>query len=794
VRRPAKVGRLWRGVAWAVVALRWVFLLGWIVAGLAAVRFLPTLQEAEPSQLNSLIPDNSSAVQTEERTFRAFHLPLLSRVQIVQRDPQGLSEQAQARVVARAGAVAVGHPQGRYAGLLGAIPILNTAGAFPGAQEHGTTAITYLFLDPQLSMFDQDAVAHRFAQDQMSEPVDHLVGVTGAIPARVEQANRIGTKLPLVELATVILVALVVGLHFRSFLAPIATLAAAGLAYLVAIRVLAFAGERAGISVPAEMEPLVVVLLLGIVTDYSIFFLSGMRHRLASGDSRLEGARTTTAEFMPIILTAGLIVAAATFSLLAATLGFFRALGPGLAITVMVGLVLSITFVPAMIAILGRAMFWPRRPPVAHGPEPSEAHEAPGEADVDRTGFAGRHHEHEAASWRRRVATSLTRRSVAGMATLGVTLLLVAAASGLLHAGLGISLTDELPSGTEPVRAADAAAAGFVPGITSPIEVLLTGHHLDQQEGAMSRLNHLLDGQPGVAGVIGPGSVPGPSLEPVFLTRRGIAARFEVVLQDDPLGSQGLSDLRTLQARVPHLLIRAGLRGTRASFAGDSALARETIDGTVHDLGRIAIAALAVSFVLLVIFLRALIAPLYLLAASVLALGAALGLTTYVFQDLLGHPGISYYVPFAAAVLLVALGSDYNVFVVGRIWEEARVRPLREAIAVAVPRASRAITVAGLALAGTFALLALVGILPFVELAFAMVVGILLDTFLVRSLLVPSLISLFGRASYFPRRGPTVAATGETTAPVPAAPGPEGEVVVPVTQPAPPVADAERSA
>lgn len=152
------------------------------------------------------------------------------------------------------------------------------------------------------------------------------------------------------------------------------------------------------------------------------------------------------------------------------------------------------------------------------------------------------------------------------------------------------------------------------------------------------------------------------------------------------------------------------------------------------------------------LFLRALIAPLYLLAASVASVAATVGLTTYVFQDLLGHTDLTYYVPFAAGVLLVSLGSDYNVYVVGRIWQELRVRRLRDAIAVAVPRASKAISVAGIALAFSFAALAIVPLDGFREFAFMMAVGILLETFLVRTLLIPALISIFGRTSTWPGR------------------------------------------
>jgi RND superfamily putative drug exporter len=169
---------------------------------------------------------------------------------------------------------------------------------------------------------------------------------------------------------------------------------------------------------------------------------------------------------------------------------------------------------------------------------------------------------------------------------------------------------------------------------------------------------------------------------------------------------------------------------------------------------RIAIAAPLVNFLLLCVFLRAVVAPLYLLLASALAFTATLGLTTYVFQDLLGHAELTYYVPFAVAVLLVSLGSDYNVFLVGRIWQEAEHVSVRRAIAIAAPRASRTIAVAGLALAFSFVTLALIPLRQFREFAFAMGVGVLLDAFVIRSLLVPALVSVFGELSWWPgRRG-----------------------------------------
>jgi RND superfamily putative drug exporter len=140
----------------------------------------------------------------------------------------------------------------------------------------------------------------------------------------------------------------------------------------------------------------------------------------------------------------------------------------------------------------------------------------------------------------------------------------------------------------------------------------------------------------------------------------------------------------------------------------------------------------------------------YLLAASVLAVFATLGLVLLIGQDLLGYSSLVYFVPFAAGVLLVSLGSDYNVFVVGRIWEEARRRPVRDAVAVAAPQASRAITTAGVALAASFGMLAVIPLEQFRQIAIAMALGVVLDAIAVRSLLVPALVALFGRLGMWP--------------------------------------------
>ena len=278
---------------------------------------------------------------------------------------------------------------------------------------------------------------------------------------------------------------------------------------------------------------------------------------------------------------------------------------------------------------------------------------------------------------------------------------------------------------------------------------------------ALDRLQASLAKQPGVAGVIGPATIPAAAaraaipavaaqLPNPMLAKSGAAARFGIIEQTDPLGPAAADKVQALEARLPQLVRAAGLAGARIEVGGETAAVGEAVTATTSSLGELALIMLAITFVLLAIFLRALLAPLYLLAASVLSLLATLGITVWIFQDRLGYDGLMYYVPFTIAVLLISLGADYNVFVVGRIWEEARRRPLRDAIAVAGSQASRAITVAGLALATSFALLALIPLQQFREVGVAMAVGIIIDAIVARSLLVPALVALFGRLGMWP--------------------------------------------
>jgi putative drug exporter of the RND superfamily len=666
--------------------------------------------------LASLEPQDSAAARAEAEMGRRFELPLLARSAVVQRDARGLPPSAERRALVAAQAAAAGHDRG-LSDLRGALPITNVPGLVTGSREDGTTLVTYLFFAPDASLDTQNATAQAYAERHARQA---LVGVAGVVPARVSQWEKIDAALPVVTLATVVLILLVVGLHFRAVGAPLITLAAAAIAYLVAVRLVGWLGERAGLSVPQEVEPVMIVLLLGVVTDYSVFFLSGTRRRLAEGDRRVRAAELAACANVPIVFTAGLIVALSTAALVVGHSKFFQAFGPGLALTALVAMLVAMTFVPAALGILGGAAFWPRRP---------DARDA---RDVGPRG------------WRVLLGALLTHPVVAAVVVVACVAGLGYAAWGLHDARLGLGLTRDLPQDAAAARAERAAAQGFAPGVLSPAVVLVEAPGVTRRTAQLVALERELARGPGVAATFGPAQLPARLVPGAVLSRDGGAARIALMLGVDPLGAQGVHDVKALQADLPALARRAGLGDARLAVAGDTALAAETIDGMLHDLARVGLAALLVNFVLLAIFLRALGPPVYLLAASVLALAASLGLTTIVFQDRLDYGELTYYVPFACAVLLVALGSDYNVFVTGQIWQRARDMPLRRAVAVTTPRVSRAITVAGLTLALSFALLAIVPLRSFREFAFTMAVGVLLETFVVRSLLVPSLISLFG--------------------------------------------------
>ena len=724
IERPqGLIPRLWYGYARAVVGLRWVIVLGWIAAAIAIPLLLPPMQQSA-SDLEEL-GANDDSFAAEMRSAELFAFPLLSRVAIVQRNQDGLPPLVQGEAMMRAAAINQKQYGGEYGEqMLGAIALPNSKAMFPSTSEHDTAVMTFLFIDPASNFFEQSSAAEEFAALELTDRSDAYVGVTGSIPARAAQGQILNSHVALVEVFTILAVLTIVALTFRSITAAALTLVSVATSVAVTLGVSGWLSQKMGVSIPADLRPLVVALLLGVVTDYCIFYLAGLKARLRQGHDRLEAARLATASFTPIVTVAGFTVAAGTASLLVAGSAAFRGLGPALALTVLIGLVVAITLVPALIAILGRRAFWPGQPTT----EPEEPRKP-----------------------------SLLTRAVANRASAFVLVVLTVAGLAFAgyharHLGLGLGFVESLPPTTSAQQAADAAGKAFAPGIISPTEIVLEAPGIGEKPDQVQRFSKALKQHDGVAGVLGPSDLPAADDIGAFTAKSGNAVRFLVVFDSTPLEATSITTLRDIQDSLPQMADDAGLGTVTTHVGGDTALALGIIDDTTKDLLRIGAVALAVNLLLLVILLRSLVAPLYLLASSVLALAATLGLSVLVFDNYLGQEWLTFYVPFAGSVLLLSLGSDYNIFAVGQVWQEARNRSMKDALMVATPASTRAITSAGLALAASFGLLALVPLQSFRELGFLLGVGILIDVFIVRALLVPSLLTLVGPVSSWPSR------------------------------------------
>ncbi|MGN6588321.1 MAG: MMPL family transporter [Solirubrobacterales bacterium] len=677
---------------------------------------LPSVFASETNELGSLLPRNSAAIKVEEKAIEVFGLPVLSRTMVVAHEPDGFSTkqgEAAARFIREVDEKPEGSAQ------LRAVPLLDAPGLLESTRL-GSTLVAYLYVDPALSEKEQAATVNRFASELQEATEAETVHVTGAVPASRTETSIANDDLLWVELATVALVVTILALYFRSPGIPLLGLGTVAIAYQFTDHLLGWASERYSISIPREVDPVIIALLFGILTDYLVFFASDYRRHLQEGFSSCNAVREVTTELLPVILTAALMIAGATLTLLLSGVRFLSAFGPGMAVAVVVGAAVALTFIPAMLAIFGRILLWPNAPnPETVGKHPKER--GPRGRLV---GFAAHH------------------PAIVAIACLA---LLLAAASGLRKLELGNPIIRGLPASTDVRQGYDVAQETLGPGVVGPTMLVLEEPGIGERRQQLAALQVALGERDEIAEVVGPAMEPAGRPYGVLISQNGDAARYVLVLAADPDSAKGTQILSDLEDEMPALVEEAGLSPTQIGMTGDTNIASELNADTWTAFERVAPAALLVLLVLLWVLLRSRTAPLYLVGVSVLVVAAALGLTVYVFQDLLGYGELAFFVPIATAILLLALGADYNVFLISRIWSETERQDLRPAIRTAGSRAARAIMVAGMILALSFAAVALIPIEAFRELAFAMFIGLLLDTLLARTLLIPALVSLFGR-------------------------------------------------
>ncbi|HEX4730264.1 MAG TPA: MMPL family transporter [Solirubrobacterales bacterium] len=709
---------LWRGLARAIVWLRFLIVVAWIAGVVVATIHLPSAFESESSDAESLVPHSSEAVEVEEKADKTFGTPLISRTMAVAGRPQGFSGPALSAV----GKYIAGTDRKEGESAIRAVPLVDMPGLLASHQT-ATTLVVYLYIPTILSEDEQQEAAEGFAAGLGRVSGAEAVKVTGSLPGTRAENDVATSHILWVEIATAVLVVAILAFYFGSLWVPLLALATVGLAYLGVDRALGWAGGQFNLSFSSEVEPVIIGLLFGVLTDYLVFFVSGYRDRLRAGTEPLVAVTEVTAELLPVILAAALMIAGATLTLLISGVHLLAAFGPAMAIAVAIAAAIALTLVPAALAIFGRALLWPRG---AGGPET-----ASGEDAAAAPGMRGR------------LIGGAIR--VPALTAILCVVALGAGATGLSQLALGNPVMRGLPPTNEVHQGYDLAAAGLGAGVLGPTMVVVEGEGVGENTARLAALETALGEQEGVSGVLGPAAEPLPGEPGLMVAPGGDAARYLLVLDGDPDGARASQALSEIEENLPELTRRSGLGDASVGVTGDTTIATELTEETWSALERVAPAAIAVLLLLLWVLLRSWTAPLYLVAVSVLVVAAALGITVYVFQDLLGYGELAFIVPVAAAILLLALGADYNVFLISRIWDEAERAPLKPAIRSAGVVAGRAITVAGLILALSFAAVMLIPIQSFREIGFALFVGLLLDTLIARTLLIPALVAIFGR-------------------------------------------------
>jgi RND superfamily putative drug exporter len=713
----------WLG--WLLVRLRYAVVLLWAAVALVAYLYLPPLEGNTTSNLSDLVPESAPAVKayySQARSGAGGSLsgPVEPPAILIYSNPTGFSRTDLGEM--RAGVRYLNGPRHPYR-LERAVPLAIRNEEAPAQIGPGLLGQRVL---PVVLSFEGGtsptgiSTGVQQTREALESPGPLRVEVTGAQPVYADTNDLIEANLGLVTVATALAIFLIVSFTYRSPVAPLLPLVSIGLAAFLTLRLLGWLAVGRGIEVPSQVEPIIVVLLFGVGTDYALFLMSRTRRALEEGTSRLEAARLGVERVGGVLLSSATVLVAAFVLLIFAQLSIYRALGPGLAFALCLVFVVTLTLVPALLAILG---------PTAFGRRPAAR------------GFHPRH-------------GSLLRRP--GLSVGVLVVMLLVAASGTLGLRIGFDLVANLPGNAPSVRGYEELIREFPGGILSPVNVVIWGEDLDARYEELLRLQEgmqteLLRSGEYAAAALGPqyeGRVPGIQ----FITSDGSAARILLIFYGAPYSPEALDQIGNLQRELPALLDRAGLRDATGAVGGQTALAAAARDTSGVDLGRLAPMVFTAAFIVLALLLRTPVAPLYLLGATALSFAATMGVSTILFQDILGQGGVVYYVPFALFLLLVALGSDYNIFIMAAIREEAEMKPLHEAVPAALAKTGPTISAAGLTLAGSFFLLVLIPLQDFFQIGVAMALGIMLDAFVIRTLLVPSLTLLAGPRGFWPQK------------------------------------------
>ena len=562
----------------------------------------------------------------------------------------------------------------------------------------GKAAVAPVALSPDLTGFalsDTVTSLRNAARDGLPDPL--IANVTGGPAFGADIANSFaGANINLLAVTGAV-VALLLIITYRSPVLWLVPLLVIAFADRIAAVTGAAVAEAAGLGGDGSTSGITSVLVFGAGTNYALLLISRYREELRREPAHRQALRTAVRFAGPAILASNATVVLALLSLLLAASPTTRSLGVQAASGLVVAAVFVLLVLPPLLALFGPKLFWPFIPRA-------------GSAEITTTGAW-----HRVADW---VSGHAGRVTVASILVLGVL------ATGLIGIPVGLSLIDQFRVRADSVDGFKTLSAHFPGGLTDPTRVIAHTADTDAVQAAIAAT-------PGIA-----------SVTPAGVSDTGLS-QWQVVLDATPASDAAFDTVVALRDSVRQA-------DPDALVGGSDATALDTKDIAIRDRWVVIPAILVVVLAVLFVLLRAALTPLVLVATTTLSTLAALGMGGWVSVHLLGFPALDNTTPLFAFLFLVALGVDYTIFLVTRAQEETPQHGTRGGIVRAVSATGAVITSAGIVLAAVFAVLGVLPLIALTQLGIIVGLGILLDTFVVRTVVIPALFTLIGPAIWWP--------------------------------------------
>ncbi len=682
---------------------KWVVIALWAVAVVALSPLGSKLADATRDETASFLPPQAESTKVQELLKERFPGGETSIGLIVYRRDGGLTAADRARIASDAKKVDAAIPVTQPA----VVPF--AAGAPPDlVSERGDAAYTVITVPLDFKKIPDWGKAAREEIGSGSAGLDvYVTGDLGLFADFNEVFGELDAKL---LSATVLLVLILLGAIYRAPLIAVIPIFVVAFSYQVASGFIYLYAD-AGNTVNTNATSILIVLMFGVGTDYCLLLVSRYREELHRVEDKHEAMARALRRAGPAVLASGLTVISAMLVLLLADAGSTNALGPVSAIGVAAVLLACLTLLPALLTAGGRRGFWPRRSAVAYQP------------DVDPVEHRG--------LWRRFGDRVLQRPGLA----LGATTAMFAVFTlGLVAYQEDYSIGGFFKKSVESVDGFEVLGASFPEGALGPTAILI------RRDSGAATTADIAEVRRRVQGIDGVASVAAPQR-----SEDGSIARLDVTFVDDPYSEAALARVDTLRDELSDLP-----GGASALIGAGSAVQEDFNVAAERDLRVIVPAALLVIAIILGVLLQAVVAPIVLIATVMASFFGTLGLSIWFFIEVQGNAGVDASLPTFAFIFLVALGVDYTIFLMSRVREEARTHGTREGVLRALAATGPVITSAGVILAGTFSVLMTLPVTFAFNIGFMVAVGILLDTFVVRTIMVPAAVEVLGDRIWWP--------------------------------------------